>query len=134
MVIIIKNIVFKLIFLFLLFFIFNLEEIDSNSSKRTIYNLNNIYEEDYFTLYLKNINTDKLNEISKELDLQIIGYIINDKTYYARNIIDLIKKYTNDFNEEVKTYYEINGIKVDAITTRCQVYKIIELEKESIIY
>ena len=130
----IKNIVFKLLFFITLFFIFNLEEIDSNSSKRSIYNLNNIYEEDYFTLYLKNINLFELNKITKKNDINIMSYIINDKKYYARNSEDLINKYTQDLSNEDKIYYTINGIKIDAITTRCQVYKIMELEKNNIIY
>ena len=132
--ILIKNIVLKFIFLFIIFFIFNLEEIDSNSDKRVIYNLNNIYEEEYFTLYLKDVNSNKLKEVAYELDIDITSYIINDKKYYARDMYELIDIYTRDLPYEDTIYYNINGIRIDAITTRCEVYKVMKLESYNLIY
>lgn len=117
-----------------MFFIFNLEEIDSNSDKRVTYNLNNIHEEDYFTLYLKNINSKKLDKIINELELNIISYIIQDNKYYAKDINDLIENYTASLSEEDKIYYSINGIKIDAVTVRCEVNKIMKLESYNLIY
>lgn len=117
-----------------MFFIFNLEEIDSNSDKRVIYNLNNVHEEDYFTLYLKNINSKKLENIINELELNVMSYIIKDNKYYARDIDELIEDYTKDLLYEDKLYYNINGIKIDAVTVRCEVNKIMKLESYNLIY
>lgn len=132
--ILIKNIVFKLLFFITLFFIFNLDEIDSNSDKRIMYNLNNIHEENYYTLYLKDIKSGVVDEVFNKLNIKVISYIINDRKYYARDIDDLINKYTKELSTEDKIYYINNGVKIDAVTTRCEVYQVIELEKMNLIY
>ena len=72
----IKNIVFKFAIFLLLFFIFNLNEIDSNSDLKTLYNVDDIYEENYYTIYFKNINSHKLNNILKENNIKVLSYII----------------------------------------------------------
>ncbi len=132
--ILIKNIVFKLLFFITLFFIFNLDEIDSNSDKRIMYNLNNIHEENYYTLYLKDIKSGVVDEVFNKLNIKVTSYIINDRKYYARDIDDLINKYTKELSTEDKIYYINNGVKIDAVTTRCEVYQVIELEKMNLIY
>lgn len=132
--ILIKSIVFKLLFFITLFFIFNLDEIDSNSDKRIMYNLNNIHEENYYTLYLKDIKSGVVDEVFNKLNIKVISYIINDRKYYARDIDDLINKYTKELSTEDKIYYINNGVKIDAVTTRCEVYQVIELEKMNLIY
>lgn len=132
--ILIKSIVFKLLFFITLFFIFNLDEIDSNSDKRIMYNLNNIHEENYYTLYLKDIKSGVVDEVFNKLNIKVTSYIINDKKYYARDIDDLINKYTKELSREDKIYYINNGVKIDAVTTRCEVYQVIELEKMNLIY
>ncbi len=130
----IKNIVFKFAIFLLLFFIFNLNEIDSNSDLKTLYNVDDIYEENYYTIYFKNINSHKLNNILKENNIKVLSYIINDKKYYAKNINELIEKFSNNLSLEEQIINNINGIKIDGITTRCQVFQIINLEKNKLIY
>lgn len=132
--ILIKSIVFKLLFFITLFFIFNLDEIDSNSDKRIMYNLNNIHEENHYTLYLKDIKSGVVDEVFNKLNIKVTSYIINDRKYYARDIDDLINKYTKELSTEDKIYYINNGVKIDAVTTRCEVYQVIELEKMNLIY
>lgn len=129
-----KNIVFKLLIFTFLFFIFNITEIDSEINKKIIYNLNNIYEENYYTLYLKDINSNKLIDIVDDMNLKITSYTINDKKYYVKDIFSLIDEYTKDMPLENKLYYGINGIKIDKINLRCKVKDIIKLEKDNIIY
>ncbi len=129
-----KNIVFKLLIFTFLFFIFNITEIDSEINKKIIYNLNNIYEENYYTLYLKDINSNKLIDIVDDMNLKITSYTINDKKYYVKDIFSLVDEYTKDMPLENKLYYSINGIKIDKINLRCKVKDIIKLEKDNIIY
>jgi len=117
-----------------MFFIFDLQEINSNSDKKLLYNLNNKNEEKYYKIYLKNINSHKLKDIINDLDLDIISYGINEKVYYSKDINNLINDYTKNLSIENKIYYTINGINIDYITTRCETEKIIELEKMNIIF
>lgn len=129
-----KNIVFKLIIFAFLLFVFNITEIDSDINKKIIYNLNNIYEEDYYTLYLKNINSNKLINVLSDMNLKVLSYTINDKKYYVKSIYSLLEEYTKDMNLENKLYYSINGIKIDNIKVKCSVSDIIKLEKDNLIY
>lgn len=117
-----------------MFFIFDLEEINSNSDKKLLYNLNNIHEENYYKIYLKNVNTIKLKEIINILDLDIISYGIDKDVYYSKNIDLLLKDYSKNLSLEDKLNYEIKGINVDFITTRCEIDKIIKLEDMGLIY
>ena len=124
----------KVIIFFILFFVFNTLHIDSNSSKRLIYNQKEIYDRNYNTIYFINTNTNNLlNEIN-DFDFEILSYIIEGKKYYAKDIIELEEIYLKDKNIEQKLLYEINGIKIDAINVLCTNEELIELEKIFKIY
>lgn len=131
--ILIKNIILKLFFLCLLF-IFNIQEINSNSDKKIIYSLNNIHEENYYKLHLKNINTLTIQSIINKYNLNILSYSIDNNIYYANNLKELTDKFIKDLSLEKQIYYKNNGINIDYITLRCEVETIIELEKQNIIY
>ena len=113
---------------------FNIYDIDSESDKKVIYDLNSKYIEDYYTLYLKDINCFEFQDILNDMDLKVLSYIVNDNKYYKSNVYDLIDDYTENMNYENKIYYEVYGIKIDAVTLRCNVQDIIILEKMNIIY
>lgn len=113
---------------------FNVNDIDSESDKKILYDLNSLDIVDYYTLYLKDINSFKLQNILSDMDLEVFSFVIKDKKYYKDNIYDLIDEYTKDMNYENKIYYEINGVKIDAVNLRCNVQNIIDLEKMDIIY
>lgn len=124
----------KIFYFFILFFLFNTPHIDSNSSKRLIYDPNDLYLRDYNKIYFVNTNTNKLRESLNGLDIEILSYIIEDKKYYARNIDELEEIYLKDKNFEEKIIYEINGIKIDAINVTCKTSELIKLEKKIDIY
>lgn len=132
--ILIKNIVFKLFILFISFFIFDLSVIDSNSDMRVIYNLNNTEEEGYFKLYFRGINSRELDEILNDLDIKVLSFIVDDKKYYIDSVDKLVNEYVKDMSIDKRLYYEINGIKIDGLTTVSEVSKIIKLEKLNVIY
>ena len=69
-----------------------------------------------------------LNESLKILNIDVINYIIDDKKYYAKDMEDLIEKFTKGKNLEEKLYYKTNGIKVDAITIYCEVNELMKFE------
>lgn len=124
-----KKILLKIFIFISLFLIFNINEIDSNSDKILYYDSSDIHREDIFKVYLKDTNSIMLESILKGLNINILNYIIEDKKYYARNIDDLINKYTKDKSIEDKIYYEVNGIKIDALTIDCEVSELMKLEK-----
>lgn len=124
-----KKILLKIFIFISLFLIFNINEIDSNSDKILYYDSSDIHREDIFKVYLKDTNSTKLESILRGLNINILNYIIEDKKYYARNIDDLINKYTKDKSIEDKIYYEVNGIKIDALTIDCEVSELMKLEK-----
>lgn len=124
-----KKILLKIFIFISLVLIFNINEIDSNSDKILYYDSSDIHREDIFKVYLKDTNSTKLESILKGLNINILNYIIEDKKYYARNIDDLINKYTKDKSIEDKIYYEVNGIKIDALTIDCEVSELMKLEK-----
>lgn len=129
-----KNILIKLIFLFYLFFIINIGEIDSNINKRLIYSKEDIYSKEVFTIYFKNMNSKKINFLKKFKDIEIINYIIDEDKYYVRNTEKLLEKITKDLNNEDKIFYEINGIKIDGITIICSIEDLIKIENIVDIY
>ena len=129
-----KNILIKLIFLFYLFFIINIGEIDSNINKRLIYSKEDIYSKEVFTIYFKNMNSKKINFLKKFKDIEIINYIIDENKYYVRNTDKLLEKITKDLNNEDKIFYEINGIKIDGITIMCSLEDLIKIENIVDIY
>lgn len=124
-----KKILLKIFIFISLFLIFNINEIDSNSDKILYYDSSDMHREDIFKVYLKDTNSIMLESILKGLNINILNYIIEDKKYYARNIDDLINKYTKDKSIEDKIYYEVNGIKIDALTIDCEVSELMKLEK-----
>ena len=115
------KIIYRVLLIFSLFFLFNLNEVDSNSGKMVFYDKVNIHDENKFKIYFKeNINSYDLNNIIKNYNLDIINYIIDDQEYYAKDVYDLISKYTIDKYHEEKIYYEINGINIDGLTVICE--------------
>ena len=115
------KIIYRVLLIFSLFFLFNLNEVDSNSGKMVFYDKVNIHDENKFKIYFKeNINSYDLNNIIKNYNLDIINYIIDDQEYYAKDVYDLISKYTIDKYHEEKRYYEINGINIDGLTVICE--------------
>lgn len=130
----IKKFIIKTIFLFSTLFIFNIESIDSNSDKILIYNKTNIHDEGYYTLYFKDMNSNDFDVITMHKNVDIISYIIDENTFYARNITSLIDEYTKDKSKEDKIYYELNGIKIDGINIFCEVDDLMKLESLVNIY
>lgn len=120
MVITIK-IIYKLIFIIILFFLINLCEVDSNSEKMVFYNNTNIHNEDKFKIYFKkSINSHEIKKILNDYKMNVISYIIDDEEYYAWDIDRLIEKYIEDKNLEEKIYYKLNGINIDGINVICE--------------
>lgn len=134
MVINIKKNIIKLLFMLTIFLTYNIGEIDSNSDKILYYDRNNLNYIDTFKIYFKDTNSYSLNNSLKKTNIQVISYTIDNKKYYARNIEELIKQYTKNLNNELKVYYDINGVKIDNITAICKVYDLIKLEKLERIY
>ena len=134
MVINIKKNIIKLLFMLTIFLTYNIGEIDSNSDKILYYDRNNLNYIDTFKIYFKDTNSYSLNNSLKKTNIQVISYTIDNKKYYARNIEELIKQYTKNLNNELKVYYDINGVKIDSITAICKVYDLIKLEKLERIY
>ncbi len=119
--------------LFCLFFLYNISDIDSESKKRLIYDVSNLYEEDNYLIYFKDLNSKEIDKF-KKYNIQILSYIIDDKKYYARNSVILIKEYTKEMNQERKVIYEINGIKINALNVVCTVEELIKIERDFNIY
>ena len=123
-----KKLILKTFIFISLFLVFNINEIDSNSDKILYYDSSDIHVEDTFKVYLKNTNSNKLNEVLKILNIDVLNYTIEDKKYYARNINDLIKKFTKDKSTEEKIYYELNGVTIDSVTIYCEVNELMKFE------
>ncbi len=119
--------------LFCLFFLYNISDIDSESDKRLIYDTSNLYEEDNYLIYFKDLNSKEIDKF-KKYNIQILSYIVDDKKYYARNSEILIKEYTKEMNQEKKVIYEINGIKINALNVVCTVEELIKIERDFNIY
>ncbi len=123
-----KKLILKTFIFISLFLVFNINEIDSNSDKILYYDSSDIHVEDTFKVYLKNTNSNKLNEVLKILNIDVLNYTIEDKKYYARNINDLIEKFTKDKSIEEKIYYELNGVTIDSVTIYCEVNELMKFE------
>ena len=124
----------KILLFFCLFFLFNTLEIDSNIDKKLLYDKSNIYEENKYTIYFKNMNSIELDKILDKVKIAIVNYIIDDKVYYARNIDELTSKYNKDKELDEIIYNENKGIYIDGISVICEVGELIELEKLASIY
>ena len=118
----------KILFFLSIFFIFNISVLDSNSSKYLLYDKKDIYLEDYFTLYFKDVNSHRLESIINGLKVNIVSYIIDGNEYYARNINDLIYEYTKDLELKDKLYYYDNGIDIEGINIICEVSELMVLD------
>ena len=124
----------KYILTIILCSLFNIQTIDSNSDKLTLYNKDNIYEEEVFKIYFVNTTSKDLESILNILDINVLSYIIDDKKYYARDLNDLYEKYTKDKTLQDKIYYEKYGIKIDGINIKCQINELIKLDNLVDIY
>ncbi len=124
----------KILLFFSLFFLFNTLEIDSNSDKALLYDKNLLYEESYHDIYFNKINSNELEKIINKLNINVLSYIIDNKKYYANNIVDLLYKYINQKSLKDKIYFEHNGILIDGISLKCTNEVLIELEKYLNIY
>lgn len=124
----------KIFSFFILFFLFNTLHIDSNSTKRLIYDINDLYDNKYNVIYFVDTDSNELREILNDLNIEVLSYIIDDKKYYVRNIEELEEIYLKNKNLEEKILYQINGFKIDGISTVCTNEKLIELDKLLEIY
>lgn len=125
----------KKILIFLCFFLcFNTLEVDSNSDKIVYYDNNDLYNKKVYKLYFDSLNSNELNELIKEKDLQILSYYIDGNKYYARDIDELDNIYLKDKPLSEKIYYEYNGYNIDAIKVLCDVNEIINLKDKTHIY
>lgn len=112
----------KIIFLMLIFFVFDISHIDSNSFKNLNYSLNEMYSKKYYSIYFVDMYSDVLKDKLKIIDCDVFSYIIDDKKYYARDIDDLVNKFGGDL------------IKIDGINIFCDVYNLIKFKNISDIY
>ena len=100
-----KKLILRTFIFISLFLVFNINEIDSNSDKILYYDSSDIHVEDAFKVYLKDTNSNKLNDALKILNIDVLNYIIEDKKYY-----------------------ELKGVKVDAVTIYCEVDELMKFE------
>ena len=119
---------------FIILFIFNVIHIDSNSTKRLVYDINDNYDNKVNTVYFINTTTNEFEEKQNIFDIQILSYIINDKKYYARNIEKLKEQFFKDKTLEEKIYYETYGIKIDALNIMCTNNELMKLDTVFGIY
>lgn len=124
----------KIFSFFVFFFLFNTIHIDSNSSKRLIYNQNDLYESNISTIYFVNANSNDIRKILDYLNLEATTYIVEDKKYYVRNVDILLEVYNKNKSLEDKLFNEINGIKIDGIKVNCTNAELIEIDKWFDIY
>ena len=124
----------KIFSFFIFFFLFNTIHIDSNSSKRLIYNQNDLYESNINTIYFVNANSNDIRKILDYLNLEATTYIVEDKKYYVRNVDILLEVYNKNKRLEDKLFNEINGIKIDGIKVNCTNAELIEIDKWFDIY
>lgn len=124
----------KIFSFFILFFLFNVPYIDSNSTKRLIYNINDLSNIDSNVIYFKNTNSNDLEKLIDKLNLSIDYFIVEDKKYYVRNVNILLEEYSKNKNLEEKLFDKINGIKIDGIKVKCSNSDLVEIEKWFNIY
>ena len=87
-----------------LFFLFNTLEIDSNDDKVLIYNKNELYEENDYNIYFKNITNKKIKDILKILNIEVLSYYIDGEKYYTNSINELIIVATTCLTQGSKKY------------------------------
>lgn len=124
----------KILFFFILFFIFNTLEIESNSDKYLVYNKNDVYDTGSFKVFFYNANSEKLNEFIKENNIIVKYYIVGEEKYYVSSIDKLISLYTKDMSDNDRVYYLYNGINIDGVCVNTSVEKLLLLEREFKIY
>lgn len=124
----------KILFFFILFFIFNTLEIESNSDKYLVYNKNDVYDTGSFKVFFYNANSEKLNEFIKENNIIVKYYIVDEEKYYVRSIDKLISLYTKNMSDNDRVYYLYNGINIDGVCVNTSVEKLLLLEREFKIY
>jgi hypothetical protein len=125
----------KVLFLIILFFVYNIENIDSNNDKILLYDSVNIHDESNFTIYFKDvINSYDIDHILKGYNIKILSYIVDGEKYYAKDGIDLIDKYNSNKKLEEKIYYELNGVIIEGINVECENNEIIKLSRVEKIY
>lgn len=124
----------KKIFFILSLFIFNILHVDSNSNKNLFYSQDDIYDEKVYEMYFVSLNTNNLEKIINDLDIEVYSYIIDDEKYYARNINKFKEIYLKDKSSNEKIYYEEYGINIDGITCLCNGNQISKLKELVSIY
>ena len=125
----------KILIIFISFFIYNLESIDSNIDKVLLYHNVNIHDENNFTVYFViKINSYDIDSIINNFNIKILSYIIDNKYYYAKDGIDLINKYVLDKSEEEKIYYKLKGISIEGLNVKCENGEIKKLSNVEKIY
>lgn len=133
MVIIIKTIIKLLLFFSIA--IFDIDSIDSNSDKVLLIDRVNIHDENNYNIYFKdNVNVYDLDIIVDNYNIKINSYIIDNKKYYAKDINELIDKYSIDKNMEEKIYYKLRGFNIDGLNVTCENIDLINLSKVEKLY
>ena len=118
----------KIILFLLLLFSFNTLEVDSNSDKILFYDKSDLYLEDTFKVYLKDVNSIDLDNVLNDLNIRVLSYEIDNIKYYANDINELINKFVKDKPLEEKIYYENKGVFINSIVVNCTVNELIKLE------
>lgn len=134
MVIFIKSI-YKLLLIFLSFFVYDLNIVDSNNEKIVLYDTVNIHDENNFTIYFKdNINSYDIEDLLLGYNIKINSYIIDSKKYYAKDSLSLINAYTNNLSNEEKIYYKNKGINIEGLNITCENNELMKLSSNIKIY
>lgn len=124
----------KILFFFILFFMFNTLEIESNSDKYLIYDREDIYDTGSFEVFFYDADSERLNKFIKENNIIVKYYIVDRKKYYVRSIDKLIILYVSEMNSNDRIYYLNSGIKIDGICVNTSVSKLMLLEEEFKVY
>lgn len=124
----------KILIFLCLFFLFNTLEIDSNDDKVLIYNKNELYEENDYNIYFKNITSKKLESILKILNIEVLSYYIDGEKYYANSINELEQLFLSDKSDNEIIYYNEYGFNIDGIHVLCINDELIKLENLVSIY
>lgn len=134
MVIFIKSI-YKLLLIFLSFFVYDLNIVDSNNEKIVLYDTVNIHDENNFAIYFKdNINSYDIEDLLLGYNIKINSYIIDSKKYYAKDSLSLINVYTNNLSNEEKIYYKNKGINIEGLNITCENNELMKLSSNIKIY
>ena len=134
MVIFIKSI-YKLLLIFLSFFVYDLNVVDSNNEKIVLYDTVNIHDENNFAIYFKdNINSYDIEDLLLGYNIKINSYIIDSKKYYAKDSLSLINAYTTNLSNEEKIYYKNKGINIEGLNITCENNELMKLSSNIKIY